>query len=469
MGTIDRIWLIAACTIAVAGCATYEPKPIDPHTSAAEFSARRLDAPELRNDVVRLLPRAAAEWPPQPWDRAELLAVAMVRNGKLASAHAQIDAALAHEITAGQISNPDLTLQSEYARHDPHPWLYGFGLDFLLRSSDRKQADIELAQLETANARAQWLDQVWSVRHALIGALADREATRRRSDVLTRLSAVQDRLVAIEEKRVAAGEDAPNDLIAARQTRLEFAQQFAEVRSSAVAAQAATAAALGMPPSAIDSLDASWVDWGAPIVADDQMLQTAREQALLSRSDLAIAIGDYAQAENKLHQAVLRQYPQFHLSPGYYWDHGIAKFPFDVGFTLPLFNRSQGEIAEARAARDVAGQRMLSVQADILGQIESARIAERIARENLDIATRQLALAEQQQKNTQLGVRLGAVEIDEQVRADVFVLRGELEIIQLQAQLQTARNTLEDALRAPLSGPELELAPASANPSEASR
>jgi hypothetical protein len=62
----------------------------------------------------------------------------------------------------------------------------------------------------------------------------------------------------------------------------------------------------------------------------------------------------------------VRQYPQFQLSPGYYWDHGIAKFPFDVGFTLPLFNRSEGEIAEARAAREVAGQRMLAV-GEIIG------------------------------------------------------------------------------------------------------
>ena len=97
-----------------------------------------------------------------------------------------------------------------------------------------------------------------------------------------------------------------------------------------------------------------------------------REQALLSRADLGVAIGDYAAAEAKLQQAVARQYPQLTLSPGYYWDHGIAKFPFDVGFTLPL-NGNRGEIAEARAGRELAGQRMLATQADIFGENCSCR------------------------------------------------------------------------------------------------
>ena len=35
------------------------------------------------------------------------------------------------------------------------------------------------------------------------------------------------------------------------------------------------------------------------------------EQALLSRADLAIAIGEYSMAETRLHQAVARQYPEF--------------------------------------------------------------------------------------------------------------------------------------------------------------
>ena len=164
------------------------------------------------------------------------------------------------------------------------------------------------------------------------------------------------------------------------------------MREAADAAQAAAAKALGLPPQALDGIAVAWPDWGAPPAMGEDAQGEARERALLSRADLGQAIGDYAAAEAKLQLSVARQYPQFVLSPGYYWDHGIAKFPFDVGFTLP-FNGNRGEIAEARAGRDLAGQRILALQADIYGQIVAAERAERIARASADAAERQLQAA----------------------------------------------------------------------------
>ena len=47
--------------------------------------------------------------------------------------------------------------------------------------------------------------------------------------------------------------------------------------------------------------------------------------------------------------------------------------------------------------------------------------------------------------------------MQEQLAAQIVALRAELEVLQMRAQLQSARNTLEDVLHAPLSGPELGL------------
>ena len=184
---------------------------------------------------------------------------------------------------------------------------------------------------------------------------------------------------------------------------------------------------------------------------------TRKEQALLSRADLSAAIGEYSMAERKFHLAVARQYPELTLGPGYYWDHGIAKFPFDVGFTLPL-NGNRGEIAETRAERDLAGQRMLALQSDIYGSIESAGRAERIARTNAQAAERQLQAARRQESQADLGVRLGASDSLEQLAAKIATARAELALVALRGQLQASRNLLEDALHTPLSGPELALA-----------
>jgi outer membrane protein, heavy metal efflux system len=441
----------------LAGCVHYQAAPLAPERSAGEFAARRLDAPQLQDQVAKLLPPAAATWPPREWDRAELLAVALTQNPQLAVARAEVNAALAHEITAAQSPNPDLTLQSEYARHDAHPWLYGVSLNWLLRSPERRRLDNDLAKLETGNAHLQLMDQAWAVRRELAAALSEWEGGRRRLHLLARLSAAQDRMLAFEKQRIAAGEDSPGELIVAQQARIQTEQQEAALRQSVDAAQAAAAKALGLPPQALDGVTFAWSDWGEPPPVDEDTQRTMHEQALLSRADLGAAIGDYAVAETQLRQSIARQYPQFELSPGYYWDHGIAKFPFDVSFTLP-FNGNRGEIAEARAAREVAAQRMLALQADIYGAIVAAERAEQIARASTVAAERQLEAARRQQQSADLGFRLGADDVQDQVGAEILAMRAELEVVQMRAQLQDSRNNLEDVLHAPLSGPELALA-----------
>jgi len=201
----------------------------------------------------------------------------------------------------------------------------------------------------------------------------------------------------------------------------------------------------------------TWPEWGEPPPVDEGMRHQAREQALLSRADLAQAIGEYGAAEAKLQASVARQYPQFVLSPGYYWDHGIAKFPFDVGFALPL-NRNRGEIAEARTGRELAAQHMLALQASIYGEIVTAERAEHIARASADAAERQLDAVRRQKQAADLSLRLGAADIQDQVGVQILGMRAELELLEMRAQLQASRNNLEDVLHAPLSGPELALA-----------
>ena len=228
-----RAFALGALTAALAACATYTPAPIDPKQTAETFAARRLDAPALRDAVARVAPQAVAAWPPHEWDRATLLAAALAQNGSLGVARAEVEAALAAEITAGEKSNPTLGLQSEYARHEPDHWLYGISFDFLLRRHG--DLDSRLAKLGTGGARAQLMERTWDVRHALIGALSDYENARRRLEVLTQLAEAQDRLVALQQRRVDAGEDAPTDLNAALGTAIDIEQQQAQARADAVA------------------------------------------------------------------------------------------------------------------------------------------------------------------------------------------------------------------------------------------
>ena len=452
-----RLLALAAGALALGACATYTPAPIDRQETALAFSARRLDAPELRDAVERVAPSIASPWPPAEWNRATLLAVALAQNPSLGVARAEIEAALAAEVSAGERPNPTLGLQTEYARREPDQWLYGASFDFVLPRGHVRRLDAEIAALGTSSARTALTDRTWDVRRALVAALSDRENARRRVDGLTKLAAAQDGVVATTRQRIAAGEDAPAELAVAQSQRFDVAHDLADARASVATADAAVAAALGLPPEALDGVAIAWPEWGAPPPVDAGDLSRAKETALLSRSDLASAVDDYATAEKKLERAVARQYPEFEFHPGYYWDHGIAKWPLDVSFALP-FNQNRGEIAEATAAREVAAQKMLALQADIYGAIESAVRAEAVARANVDGARERADAARKQAGHADVALRLGAGDSLERAAAESLVLRADLEIVQAQAAWQSARNALEDALHSPVSGPELVLA-----------
>ncbi len=445
--------------LTLAGCASYRAAPIDPHHSAEQFATRRLDDSQLRDELARLLPQMKGSWPPQSWDRGALLAVAVLRNPELAVARARIEAALAREITAAHPMDPALTLQSEYAAHqEAHPWLYGLSVDWFLRSPTQRKLEREIARSDTASMRSQLMEQTWAVRRTLSAALSDWEGARRRMTLLDALAAAQDQLLTLEENRVHAGEDSPGETVSLEQARIEVEQQQAQARETANTAQAAAAKALGLPPEALDGIAFSWPDWGAPAMVADAERRERRERALLSRSDLAIAVKEYSMAEARLNLAVLHQYPQLTLSPGYYWDHGIAKFPFDVGFTLPLYG-NKGEIAEARATREIAGKRLLALQAEIYSEITAAERAESLARAGAETAERRLETARRQVQHSELGLRLGESDLLERVGSEILVIRAELEVLEMRARLQSARDDLEDVLHAPLSGPEIALVP----------
>jgi outer membrane protein, heavy metal efflux system len=88
----------------------------------------------------------------------------------------------------------------------------------------------------------------------------------------------------------------------------------------------------------------------------------------------------------------------------------------------------------------------------------AAERAEHIARASIDAAERQLEAARRQKQTADLALRVGSADLQDQVGADIIAMRAELEVVQIRAQLQNSRNNLEDALHAPLSGPELALA-----------
>ena len=157
-------------------------------------------------------------------------------------------------------------------------------------------------------------------------------------------------------------------------------------------------------------------------------------------------------SEAALKQQIARQYPDITLSPGYLFDQADNVWSLGATALLPLLDRNQGPIAEARAQRDLAARRFESLQAQVLSELQNARAA-------YLAALKSIQSAENLQKRLQVqeGVIRRQVEAGETDR--LALLRAELETQaarvaaqDIYAEAWRALARLEDATQSSLSG-----------------
>lgn len=450
---------VLALALPLGGCMTVPPRPLDPVAMHEAFAARTLDDSALEARLAAAFPQLSRSAP--RWDRARLVATAWLLDPGLAAARAEVAAAVAERGEAGLRDPATLALDIEHARRERSPWLYGLGLEWPLGGATRRRLAREAGDLDIAAARARLVGEAWRVRARVVAALSADIAAQHDVEVHESLVDVQRARAALAARRVAAGEDATSDALPAREAALAAETALGEARMGRVRARGEFAAAIGVPVDALVVLDpvaAAWADWGSPAPFDDADLDTERERALLARSDMAEAIQAYALAENALQQAVADQFPRFTVSPGYAWDHGIAKLPLGLDVTLPQPRRDRARIARLEAERERAGQALVGTQAGIHAAIDTARSAERAARDNLDAARRRHDAIRVDGERHARALHLGAIDRTEVLAVDVLTAEAARDVVTAQRALQEARLALEDAVHVPLSGPERGLA-----------
>lgn len=445
----------------LAACATTPAQaPPDPAATARQFGARRLDG---------LLPEAPA---PAQWNRAQWLRAALVLNPQLQQVRAEAAAVAAGERTAAQLPNPTLDLFGEYvtAAGQSAAWLYGLSLDFLLQRPGERSRARRAAALQTEAAQADVAEAIWQLRSRLRQALLDCVAARDELPLLQQLLDHRQALLAAARLRLQAGESGSGEALAAG-LELQLAQQrLHQAQARALDARARLAEAVGVPLAALREVQPRWDGWdqaGALQAADAAQW---RQDALLERPELVRALREYDLAENRLQQELGRRWPQFHVSPGYAWDRGSVhenRFDENLGenqlglsLELPLFNRNEGPIGEALARRELAGQHLLAVQAELYTQIDRAEQAWPAAQASWRNSLAAAQLAQRQRAAGQRALDSGASDRPALLQAEAAALEAQLLQLQAASEAQQAYAALEDAYRRPLEGPELELAPA---------
>ena len=443
------LWLFVL--VVLAGCAArrYQSVPIVPDDSALKLESRTLADPGLKTFLEQNLGRTMSPWPLTNWDLNALTLAAIYFNPQIEIARAQVEEAGSAAVTARERPNPTISVTPGI----PSPYL--FGLDFDVPIETHGKRGIRIAEAQDLNdaARIALAAAAWRVRSQVRAALTDVFIAERRSELLRAQDALFTAQVQLLERRLAVSEIARPEVNTARVALVngELAARQAEGQISMT--RAALAAAIGIPLAALERVQLSWPDFENPPPPESVSTAQIQREAVVDRLDVRAALAQYAAAEQVLRLEIARQYPDVDIGPGFQYEESNSFFTLGFSRVLPIFNRNQGPIAEAEAARKKAAADFLAVQAQGIAQSEAALAAYRSPFEELGQAKNVLVTLQTERGATQRrSVALGEsdnLELNGILQEGSAAALAELDAL---SRVQSAFGALEDAVQRPLQG-----------------
>lgn len=426
-------------------CVHYDAKPIEPTQPLTTIEARTTDDGRLRSFLA--VQGSATPDPPR-WGLRALTLLAFYYHPALDEARAAADVARGAVLTAGAKPNPTAQPTIGYDTTTPPPWMPGFGLLIPIETAGKRGYRIAGARRRADAAQLQIVTTAWQVRVGVRRSLFDLVTARRAEAILTRQATVQDTIVQVLERQLEAGAIAPFE---ATQARLAAATTRLAVNQAAIQraqAEAALADALGLTRESFRTI-APEVDLGDELNVQ-QPDPVARRVALVSRSDVRAALAEYEASQSALQLEIARQYPDIDLGPGYLFDQTDNKWTVAFGVTLPVFNRNQGPIAEARARREQAAAHLMVVQANALHELSEAEAVLDAVRLKLATADTALTTTRQQEQRRQRMYEAGDISRVEVLTAQLESVAAEVAAAEARAQVEHAAGALEDAMQSPV-------------------
>jgi outer membrane protein TolC len=436
----------------LTGCVHYQPRPISAENTATALTARSLHDEGLHHYLTENLGRELSPWPPETWNFESLSWVAFYYQPSLEVARAQWAVARSAVKTAAERPNPTLSLIPGYDTSAPagtSPWFPAVNLDFLVETARKRGYRVAIEQLGAEAARLDVLASAWQVRSELRRALVDVAATVRQHDLLGRQSALQQELVMLAEQRLKAGAVSSIEVSATRVALVKAEAAAADAARQVPQARNRVAQALGVPLSALESVRLDDLLALTPPALGGEELGAARRQSLHLRADVLGALARYEASQAALQLEVARQYPDFHLGPGYQYDLGENKWSLALTLELPLFNRNQGPLAEAEARRREAAAQFVATQARAIGEIDGAASAEAAAADQVAHLRRFVEEVRQQSARVEARVSAGDADRIELLNARIELGSAETALLDADVAAAGAAGRLEEALQVP--------------------
>jgi len=411
-----------------------------------------------RRSVVRAIPPVAEAVPvshaaeiktpseeiPLAMSLADVTQIAEANSPNLREAAFQVQVARGRAVQAGLLPNPALTSGNPQLNGSATQYNVLLSQEIVTRnklglSQAAAMRAVEQAQLGYLRTRFELLTAVRQRFYAAVVA-------RARVDVLQELVELSLRSRDIGEKLVRAGEGTRTDAIVLDIDLDRAAVQLENARALLEAAQAELAATVGMGELVISRLTA---DLDAPLPNFDA--EALRQGVLAHNAQTQIAAIQVQRTRIELARAEAEPFPNLNFTGGY--QHSLPDRPRDqavvqLNFSVPLWDRNQGNIRAAQGNIGVATSQLRRVENELSRQVATALGSFRAASQQVARYEQQiLPKARETLRIAQETFALGQIDFLRLLQAQRTLIEANLSYINAQENRWTAAATIAGLLQ----------------------
>lgn len=357
---------------------------------------------------------------------ADALSVFLNRNLLLVAARFDLDSVRAEELTARLRPNPELSLEAEGLPTDFDASYFQeqeivAAITYVFELAGKRGKRMQTAAARTRVAEAQFEAAMWILTNNFKRDFYLVALTRNNLRLAQANQETFDEILDNTRQLYESGEISGLDLRRLEVEKISFDVDVANAHIDYELALRNWRLQLGGDyNSNAFTVDETLQHRDFPVSRAD-LLQTA----LANRPDLqgARAAGEAADADIRLQRA--QRIPDLSLSLGYKWDFGVSQYTSSIGFSLPIFDRNQGERAKALIDKRRSDNLRRILTNDIVGDVDKALI--------------QLQLQRQRVEAYRSGVMAGIDQI--QTLTEESYRAGESSLLDLLDAVRTHRDT----------------------------
>lgn len=378
-----RLLSLSIFFVGLCGCAQFKSYTSDRPDSdqiTQDFDAREVTRESLADFVFQA--GYDRPWPPRRWGLEELMYTALYFSPRLEVARQSKELFEVSAKLSGLEIQKTIRIATEYHTKEVNgeePWGLGFAVSLPFFSKKKQEVLSEKSLLYVDDATLKLTQEIWLLHSALRNNLFRWNANASKQTLNTQKIKLAQELVDLVEARFSYGftnreqlNKRKYDLGLLRKYKLTLEMERLEIAST-------MAGLIG-----ISSIDLEQFEMDS--LALDEALDIGgsvvyRRAALLNRVDLQESLVDFGLADVELKLALIKQYPEISISPGYFWDQGDKIWNFAFGLTLP--RQSDIAVLSAENLRNLKHLQVKENQINILSEVEGRHTIAQSARVSL--------------------------------------------------------------------------------------